>query len=801
MAKSTTFSESNISIEKNTSSLTINIWFSAQNSTTWFGSATLYCTCNGSTQSAVVSHSKGGAVSASFTFHNIKHNDDGNKSVSWSWSCATGTGGLGTQSDSGTKALTTIPRGSTLGEIDYFNFGDTVSFPIKKNVDSYYDVLEIGFFNDDGSQYNSLKIVENVSDGFEWIPTNEELNIIYENTPSRDFRTLTFYLKTYIDSTKATQIGDTNTSSSVGMIVNADPTFTNFSYEDVNERTIALTGSSSKIINGYSTLRISNLICNANKGAVLQLIQINDNQYAYTDNFTIDLEKWNNSKITIYVIDSRNNSTKLEVLIGINFINYKEKVIANKTCLREGSINEESILSFNGTWFNSSFGAATNSLSASYKYKETGNDEWIDGITTLSLTISNNNYSFENYIKGDTDLGFSTDKSYDIQIIVTDLLGNKSTTTILVAGEPSIDIYKSNVAFGGIYDENTPKYQAQFKKAVNFEGEIYINGAMIGGGEFATGGESLPIGSMIPFGSDTNIPSNWKICDGSEVSRETYADLFNVIGTSYGEGDGETTFNLPNKQGRISVGLDTEQEEFNNVGKKGGSKEHTHSVPVHNHGLNNGFAALNIGGGGIQYYEKQVATWGTNASINTNSSYNNYVNKTWGIGLGGATDNNIAGNTGSESSLPPYEVDIWIIKVSNLVSSLDETTGSIIDNLTSTSTTDALSANQGRILNEKYNWKLYATTTGTVTTTLPTDYNELYIEVSRTGYTDPIMSIYVPKTSLTSSARTFRNGYYFNSSVHGAIGSQISLTTYRTGDLYISGTAYNSTALNKIYYR
>ena len=524
MAKSTTFSESNISIEKNTSSLTINIWFSAQNSTTWFGSATLYCTCNGSTQSAVVSHTKGGAVSASFTFNNIKHNDDGNKSVSWSWSCATGTSALGTQSDSGTKALTTIPRGSTLGEIDYFNFGDTVSFPIKKNVDSYYDVLEIGFFNDDGSQYNSLKIVENVSDGFEWIPTNEELNIIYENTPSRDFRTLTFYLKTYIDSTKATQIGNTNTSSSVGMIVNANPTFTNFSYEDVNERTIALTGSSSKIINGYSTLRISNLICNANKGAVLQLIQINDNQYAYNDNFTIDLEKWNNSKITIYVIDSRNNSAKLEVLIGINFINYKEKVIANKTCLREGSINEESILSFNGTWFNSSFGVAANSLSASYKYKETGNDEWIDGTTTLSLTISNNNYSFENYIKGDTDLGFSTDKSYDIQIIVTDLLGNKSTTTILVAGEPSIDIYKSNVAFGGIYDENTPEYQAQFKKSVNFEGGIYVNGeelASSGG----TGG-SVPTGTVLLFDGD-------EIPDGFEEV-EDYMPIYSLEETRIG---------------------------------------------------------------------------------------------------------------------------------------------------------------------------------------------------------------------------------------------------------------------------
>ncbi len=473
MAKSTSFSESNISIENNTSSLTINIWFSAQNSTTWFGSATLYCTCNGSTQSAAVSHSKGGAVSASFTFHNIKHNEDGSKSVSWSWSCATGTGGLGTQSDSGTKVLTIIPRGSTINDFtDYFNFGEPLTIGISKKIDTYYDVLEIGFIEDDTTNFYLLNTIENVVDGYEWIQTEDELNAIYNNTPNRDFRTITFRLTTYTDNSKSTQIGNTSENSNVGMIINANPSFTNFSYEDINDRTIALTGSSSKIVNGYSTLRISNLICNANKGAILQLIQINDNQYEYTDNFTIDLEKWNNNKITIYVIDSRNNSTKLEVLIGINFINYKEKVIANKSCLREGSINEESILSFNGTWFNSSFGAVDNTLTASYKYKETGNDEWIDGTTNLELTISNSKYSYENYIKGNTDLGFSTDKSYDIQIIITDLLGNKSTTTILVAGEPAMDIYKSNVAFGGIYDESESQYQSQFKKPVKFNDKV-----------------------------------------------------------------------------------------------------------------------------------------------------------------------------------------------------------------------------------------------------------------------------------------------------------------------------------------
>lgn len=125
----------------------------------------------------------------------------------------------------------------------------------------------------------------------------------------------------------------------------------------------------------------------------------------------------------------------------------------------------------------------------------------------------------------------------------------------------------------------------------------------------------------------------------------------------------------------------------------------------------------------------------------------------------------------------------------------------VIDSLNSTSKTDALSADAGRILNEKYNWKLYNTITGTVEINLPTEYNELYIEISISGRTDPIISLYVPKVSLTSYNKTFRTGYYFNSSVHGAAAPIISLTTYRTADLYVSGSAYNSSSLTRIYYR
>ena len=107
--KSTTFSEYDRESE-NKSNLTINIYFSAQNQTTWFQTAWLSCTCNGQTQGANVSHPKGGSTWASFTFYDIDHNEDGTKSVSWSWSCATGTQVLGTISDSGVYNLHSFNR-------------------------------------------------------------------------------------------------------------------------------------------------------------------------------------------------------------------------------------------------------------------------------------------------------------------------------------------------------------------------------------------------------------------------------------------------------------------------------------------------------------------------------------------------------------------------------------------------------------------------------------------------------------------------------------------------------------------
>ena len=71
---------------------------------------------------------------------------------------------------------------------------------------------------------------------------------------------------------------------------------------------------------------------------------------------------------------------------------------------------------------------------------------------------------------------------------------------------------------------------------------------------------SIPIGSIVAVGfsdvDNNEATAGWLMCDGNPVSRTTYAGLFDAIGTAWGEGDGQTTFNLPDLRGQFVRGVD-----------------------------------------------------------------------------------------------------------------------------------------------------------------------------------------------------------------------------------------------------
>ena len=105
-----------------------------------------------------------------------------------------------------------------------------------------------------------------------------------------------------------------------------------------------------------------------------------------------------------------------------------------------------------------------------------------------------------------------------------------------------------------------------------------------------------PSGAILQF-AGSSAPANWLLCDGALVSRTTYATLFGVVGTTYGAGDGSTTFKLPDLRGRVPIGAGQGSGLTSRViAATGGAETHTlteNEMPSHTHtismGSNTGF--------------------------------------------------------------------------------------------------------------------------------------------------------------------------------------------------------------------
>ena len=103
---------------------------------------------------------------------------------------------------------------------------------------------------------------------------------------------------------------------------------------------------------------------------------------------------------------------------------------------------------------------------------------------------------------------------------------------------------------------------------------------------------STPPGVIVDFGGATP-PTGWLLCNGAAVSRTTYANLYAALGSAtspYGQGDGTTTFNVPDCRGRVRAGVDTRVTAilpgFTTRGAVGGEAAHVQSIAeiaVHNH--------------------------------------------------------------------------------------------------------------------------------------------------------------------------------------------------------------------------
>ncbi len=144
-------------------------------------------------------------------------------------------------------------------------------------------------------------------------------------------------------------------------------------------------------------------------------------------------------------------------------------------------------------------------------------------------------------------------------------------------------------------------------------------------------GDSLPIGTTLLWYAD-NIPNGYVELNGQELSRATYSELFDVIGTTFGEGDGSTTFNVPDMRDKVPIGVSSTDTNINTVGKVYGEKTHKLTIQElasHPHAFQGGQALFTQANQGIKglgpgsYWVEGVGAISTTSNAGGDQPHNN----------------------------------------------------------------------------------------------------------------------------------------------------------------------------------
>jgi microcystin-dependent protein len=204
----------------------------------------------------------------------------------------------------------------------------------------------------------------------------------------------------------------------------------------------------------------------------------------------------------------------------------------------------------------------------------------------------------------------------------------------------------------------------------------------------STDAGAAPTGTIQMYGGASAPSASWLLCDGSAKSRALYADLFGVIGTAYGAGDGSSTFNVPDLRGRVGVGFAASggHTDVSTLGLNEGSAlanrrprhPHSHTLTLpnhghsdtigfsdsgHSHGASSDEARHLTGGSGGSGSDYSDATDGGPPGISVATGYAN-LSKSGSVGnptsnpsIGGAI-----GASGVANDAPAYVVVNYLIK-------------------------------------------------------------------------------------------------------------------------------------------
>jgi len=201
-------------------------------------------------------------------------------------------------------------------------------------------------------------------------------------------------------------------------------------------------------------------------------------------------------------------------------------------------------------------------------------------------------------------------------------------STYTSANKPSVETLKSDLSL----------IETGVNALIDTDGTLSDNSDLVAPSQKAVktyaDNHGSPTGSILPF-AGSSAPTGFLIADGASLLRADYAALFAVIGTTYGSADG-THFTLPNLKGKVVVGVNASETEFDVLGETGGEKFHLltgaeSGTSVHGHlqstsgtsgsslGLTPKFDAKNITDSALT----QLGTVQNSVAANAASAHNN----------------------------------------------------------------------------------------------------------------------------------------------------------------------------------
>lgn len=310
--------------------------------------------------------------------------------------------------------------------------------------------------------------------------TNEERELLRSKIPNSNSLTVREVIATCYSGTTESAWSWQDKKMT---LVNANPVFNNFEFEDINPTTLALTGNNKICINGFSNIKATIPLLNkaeAVKSATMSKYRFSISDISTDINYADDSDVSgviNNVKsgtFNVFAIDSRNNST-LVTKLATREISYEPIYLDKQNCKIErddNRVGDNAILTINGNIWNNSFGEITNSItSVTYKLKKTNSNEWIDGGTIIEPTITKDKFTFSGMIASDNqDTSWDLDSSYNVQVIISDELSIITVDLILNSAIPTMSLDKNGVGIMCAYDNS-------------IGGALQVNGKIIDSGK------------------------------------------------------------------------------------------------------------------------------------------------------------------------------------------------------------------------------------------------------------------------------------------------------------------------------